>query len=273
MLDRYNRPGQFGLSGRRTHELSPFPCTSDSGRGCGRLAHCGRGGRGTVQVQRNGGPASGCTPDGVGRPRPQGTWTSSGATPMERPDDAQGRETLTDEEVARIRSEIAARNEQLLQAEARRTVAGSNVGTYNNFWWDRGARTNRTSMFVDPPDGRAGRQEQPTPRRRLVGRPPHLGAMRHARWDAECDVSSKLQQYIQVFQAPGYVALLLEQVHEARIIPLDERPPLRSSIGQWNGDSRGHWEGDSLVVVTRNLDHRVSAPSAVVDLQLAQRLR
>ncbi len=64
---------------------------------------------------------------------------------------------------------------------------------------------------------------------------------------------------VQVFQAPGYVALLLEQVHEARIIPLDDRPPLRSSIGQWNGDSRGHWEGDSLVVVTRNLDHRVSA--------------
>ena len=72
---------------------------------------------------------------------------------------------------------------------------------------------------------------------------------------------------IQVFQAPGYVAVLMEQIHETRIIPLDDRAPLRPSIGQWNGDSRGHWEGDSLVVVTRNLDDRVSAlqPWAVFD--------
>ena len=64
---------------------------------------------------------------------------------------------------------------------------------------------------------------------------------------------------MQVFQAPGYVVMLLEQVHEVRIVPLDDRPPLPENIGQWNGDSRGHWDGDSLVVVTRNLDHRVSA--------------
>ena len=64
---------------------------------------------------------------------------------------------------------------------------------------------------------------------------------------------------MQVFQAPGYVVMLLEQVHEVRIIPLDDRPPLSDNIGQWNGNSRGHWDGDSLVVETANLDHRVSA--------------
>ena len=62
-----------------------------------------------------------------------------------------------------------------------------------------------------------------------------------------------------ILQTPGYVAILLEEIHETRIIPLDDRPPLRQNIRQWMGDSRGHWDGDSLVVVTRNHDHRVSA--------------
>ncbi len=208
-----------------------------------------------------------------GDPDLQGIWTSSGATPMERPDAAQGRETLTDEEVARIRSETAARNEQLSRAQARRTVSGTNVGAYNNFWMERGARSNRTSMVVDPPDGRfppltpAGQKarnewlkapggvelDDTWEDRHIWERCVTRGGMPNAMFPRSYNNN------IQVFQAPGYVALLLEQVHEARIIPLDGRPPLRSGIGQWNGDSRGHWEGNSLVVVTRNLDHRVSA--------------
>ena len=84
---------------------------------------------------------------------------------------------------------IRSRDEQLLRAEARRTVAGGNVGSYNNFWNDKGARSNRTSMLVDPPDGRFSaanawgrdREEQPTPWRRLVGGPAHLGTVCHAR--------------------------------------------------------------------------------------------
>ena len=62
-----------------------------------------------------------------------------------------------------------------------------------------------------------------------------------------------------IVQSPGYVTILLEEIHEARIIPLDTRPPLSENIRQWNRDPRGRWEGDSLVVETRNLDHRVSA--------------
>ena len=105
-------------------------------------------------------------PTAWGDPDLQGTWASSGATPMERPDEHQGRERLSDEEVAQIRAESAARTERLLLAEARRTVAGGNVASYNNFWNDRGAPTNRTSMLVDPPDGRvsavdAGRGDRP----------------------------------------------------------------------------------------------------------------
>ena len=64
---------------------------------------------------------------------------------------------------------------------------------------------------------------------------------------------------IQIFQAPGHVAILVEQVHEVRIVPLDNRPPVSSNIGQWNGVSTGRWDGDTLVVETTNLDRRVSA--------------
>ena len=202
-----------------------------------------------------------------GDPDLQGIWTSSGATPMERPDEYQGREALTVEEVALIRRETVARDERLLLADAQRTEVGGNVGAYNNLWMERGARTNRTSMLVDPPDGRFP-PLTPAGERARTGRPRgddtwedrHIwercvtrGGMPNAMFPRSYNNN------MQVFQAPGYVVMLLEQVHEVRIIPLDGRPPLPGHIGQWNGDSRGHWDGDTLVVETRNLDHRVSA--------------
>ena len=202
-----------------------------------------------------------------GDPDLQGIWTSSGATPMERPDEYQGRETLTAEEVAEIRSESDARDQRLSLADAQRTTVGGNVGAYNNFWMDRGARTNRTSMLVDPPDGRfppltpAGKlATKSRPRgddtwedRHIWERCVTRGGMPNAMFPRAYNNN------VQIFQAPGYVVMLLEQVHELRVVPLDARPKLSPNIGQWNGDSRGHWDGDSLVVETTNLDHRVSA--------------
>ena len=197
----------------------------------------------------------------------QGIWSSSGATPMERPEQFQGRETLSDEEVAEIRQATADRDEQLLNAAAQRTQAGGSIGAYNNFWMDRGARTNRTSMLVDPPDGRfppltpegqKARISQPRgddtwEDRHIWERCVTRGGMPNAMFPRSYNNN------MQVFQTPDHVVMLLEQVHEVRVVPLDDRPPLSKDIGQWNGDSRGHWEGDTLVVVTTNLDHRVSA--------------
>ena len=212
------------------------------------------------------GGASGAPRTAWGDPDLQGIWSSSGATPMERPDEFQGRERLTDEEVARLRGEIAARNDELALAEARRTQAGGNVGAYNNFWMERGVRSNRTSMLVDPPDGRfpplteAGRYARDNqPRGDDTWEDRHIwercltrGGMPNAMFPRSYNNN------MQVFQVPGYVVMLLEQVHELRVVPLDGRPHIASSIGQWNGDSRGHWEGDTLVVETTNLDPRVS---------------
>ena len=202
-----------------------------------------------------------------GDPDLQGVWSSSGATPMERPDEYQGRATLTDEEVAAIRSETDARDQRLLAADAQRTRAGGNVGAYNNFWMERGARTNRTSMIVDPPSGRfpplteAGdRARSSRPRgddtwedRHIWERCVTRGGMPNAMFPRSYNNN------MQVFQAPGYVVMLLEQVHELRVVPLDDRPFPPPHVGQWNGISRGRFEGGTLVVETRNLDSRVSA--------------
>ena len=186
---------------------------------------------------------------------------------MERPDEYQGRATLTDEEVAAIRSETDARDQRLLAADAQRTRAGGNVGAYNNFWMERGARTNRTSMIVDPPSGRfppltpAGeRARNSRPRgddtwedRHIWERCVTRGGMPNAMFPRSYNNN------MQVFQAPGYVVMLLEQVHELRVVPLDDRPFPPPHVGQWNGISRGRFEGGTLVVETRNLDSRVSA--------------
>jgi len=209
---------------------------------------------------------------GWGDPDLQGIWTSSGATPMERPDRYEGRDTLSDEEVALIRSETTARDEQLAQADAQRTQAGGNVGAYNNFWFDRGARTNRTSMVVDPPDGRlppltpAGEHARTTrlkaPRgmergdtwedRHIWERCVTRGGMPNAMFPRSYNNN------MQVFQTPDHVVMLIEQVHEVRVVPLDGRDHPSDEIGQWNGISTGHFEGDTLVVETSNLDSRVS---------------
>ena len=208
-----------------------------------------------------------------GDPDLQGAWSSSGATPFERPDAQRGRETLTEEEVASIRARTAATDARLSQAAAQRTQAGGNVGAYNNFWMDRGRRTNRTSMVVDPPDGKlppltpagehASRTRLKAPRGMERG---HTWEDRHI-WE-RCVTRGGMpnalfprsyNNNIQLFQTPDHVVMLIEQVHEVRVIPLDGRDHPSKQIGQWNGISTGRWEGDTLVVVTSNLEPRVSA--------------
>jgi hypothetical protein len=178
---------------------------------------------------------------------------------MERPPEYAGRATLTDEEVAQLEEQAEARRD----GEPRR----GDPGTYNSFWSDRGRRSNQTSMILDPPDGRfppltpAGEAARKTRTRgadswedrHLWERCLTRGGMPNAMFPRAYNNNA------EIVQAPGYVAILLEEIHEARIIPLDGRPHLPDDVRQWNGDSRGRWEGRTLVVETRNLAGRVSA--------------
>jgi hypothetical protein len=195
------------------------------------------------------------TPDG--RPDLQGVWSFATITPLERPDNLAGKQVLTDEDVAKAEAAAA-------EARIDRAPKKGEVGAYNQFWIDRGTKvlgTRQTSLIVDPPDGKlpaytpegekrqaaltearkrnAGPEDRYLAERCIVGfnaGPPML--------------ASAYNNLVQVFQTPGHVAILNEMVHSARVIPTDGRP--HGTTSQWSGDSRGRWEGDTLVVETKN---------------------
>ena len=187
-------------------------------------------------------------------------------------------EFLTAEEAANIEQEAADRDARLWEQGARRTEAGGNVGAYNNFWMDRGLKavgTRRTSLIVDPPDGRLpplrpGTVEQvDSASEDLPGHRPVRFRVGGIGADGPEDrglgvrcllgfnsgppmIPSAYNNNMQLFQTAAYVVILNEMVHDARIVPLDRRPHLPEDVRHWMGDARGHWDGDTLVVETTN---------------------
>jgi hypothetical protein len=155
-------------------------------------------------------------------------------------------------------------------------------GTYNSFWFDRGKGLNRTSLILDPPDGRvpaytpeatqrlaAERAERATrgPADSYADLPPWTRCITRG-WNG---IGSNYSSNTQIFQSPGYVVVLQELIHEPRIFPLDRREGLPSDVKQWLGDSRARWEGDTLVVETRNFDRRSSYRGSSTALVLTER--
>ena len=200
-----------------------------------------------------------------GDPDLQGIWNHGTITPLERPSKYAGRELLTDEEVADLNEEADTRADRREGLTAQRDIDLA----YNAVWWDRGGSTGRTSLIIDPADGRlpplapsAQAYAQSAEAMRLVkvrrGHAPANGPEDMDLGD-RCLVyrpvpiiSSGYNNHVQIAQAPGYVAILQEQIHEIRLIPLDGRLHVQPKIRQWLGDSRGHWEGHTLVVETTN---------------------
>jgi hypothetical protein len=211
-----------------------------------------------------------------GKPDLQGTWDFRTITPLERPDALANKEFLTPEETARREKEVVDRNNNLDARPSERTTAGGSVdirpdgtpGFYNNFWLDYGTKTNstrRTSLIIDPPNGKLppitarAKEQVETTRKYLTEHPADswLDRSTSDRCILGFNAGPPLtpggyNQNMQLFQTQDYVALVTEMVHTARIIPLDGRPRLNQNIRQWSGDSRGHWEGDTLVVETTN---------------------
>ncbi len=215
-----------------------------------------------------------------GDPDLQGVWDYRTITPLERPGDQADKEFLTEEEAAGLEQDILERNARLLTRSSEVTSASDQVdrredgtpGFYNNFWLDRGTTavgTRRTSLVVDPPDGRLPQLTLEAQRGADSAEAQRIAEVRRGARPAQSwtdlDAGDRCIQHakagppisvggynnnVQVFQAPGYVALLNEQNHDVRIIPLDGRPHVGSQISQWMGDSRGRWEGETLVVET-----------------------
>jgi hypothetical protein len=232
------------------------------------------------------------TPDG--QPDLQGTWNYATITPLERPRELAGKQVLTDEEAANFEVEQNRReNRDLIDpAKGGSVYPPGGVVPYNEFWYDRGTKViaaKRTSLIVDPSDGRIPPLTPEGQRREgafAAGqRESQLG---HPRADSFEDRSltercilgfnagppmlpSAYNNNVQLLQTPGYVVILNEMIHDARIIPLDGRPHLRQHIRQWMGDSRGRWEGHTLVVDTANFSRETSFRGSSANMHLVER--
>jgi hypothetical protein len=230
-----------------------------------------------------------------GQPDLQGVWISKSATPLERPDALAGRPFLTEQEV----QEFQARADRLLRDPAADFAGGdtlflgvlANPEHFKNPNATGGSDgmverriENRTSLIVDPPDGKI---PQYTPEGRQRNAAAVAAALRSDPGGPE-DLSNARRcltygvprlgnngtgpySYSEVLQTSGYVILNLEFYHEARIIPLDDRPHLPASIRQIDGDSRGRWEGNTLVVDTTNFSPKSMFLGSAENLHLIER--
>ena len=228
-----------------------------------------------------------------GAPDLNGVWDFRTLTPFERPEELADQATWTEEEAAAFEAD------RLAFFEIRDDQEPDDiVGNYNQFWFDPGdavSATNQTSLVVDPPNGRvpplnaAAAAKRTEMERAREGTNRHvptyggfvedLGAGGHA---VRCILGFNsgppmtpggYNQNVQIVQTPDHVVLLNEMVHSSRVVPLDGRPHVSEDLRQWMGDSRGRWEGDTLVVETRNFLRETSFRAGVTtaDLHLIER--
>ncbi len=223
-----------------------------------------------------------------GKPDLQGVWDFRTLTPLQRPESRGDQAVLTAEEVAELDSQSAAREAAAFAPSEVRDEplpVGGNVGAYNSYWVDQGASVvdgHRTSLIVDPPDGRLPAL-QPGIEMATLSLGEDLPGTRPVRvraagigadsWEdrglaERCllgfnsgppIVPAGYNQNIQIFQTADHVVILHEMVHDARIVPLDGRGHLPAGVRQWMGDSRGHWDGDTLVVESRNFSAKTAS--------------
>jgi hypothetical protein len=205
------------------------------------------------------------TPDG--QPDLQGIWTNATVTPFQRPTQLSSKQVFTAEEAAAFEKQrIQQGNADLIEGE--RGASDLARRAYNNFWVDRGThvtKTMRTSLVLDPPDGKVppftpeAQKRYDASRAQLAQHPADGPEDRYL--TERCILfgaagppmlPEPYNNNYQIVQSRGFVAIAVEMNHETRIIPLDGSSHLPSQIRQWTGDARGHWEGDTLVVDTTN---------------------
>ena len=208
-----------------------------------------------------------------GHPNLQGTWTNTTTTPLQRPIELGEKALLSDEERAALDEERSQTEKHACATELvvlQREPPPTSTGSYNSFWLEQGTRTNQTSLIVDPPDGRLPvvtlRAQQRADRLVSVRESPSYPQTWREPSVFERCITRGLPATMmpgfynhnyQILQTPHYVVINAEMIHDTRIIPLDGRPHLPGHLRQWMGDSRGHWEGDTLVVETTNFTDKV----------------
>jgi len=221
-----------------------------------------------------------------GAPDLQGVWDFRTITPLERPENLGDKAFLTQEEAAQREQSAVDRATRLWDREARRTEAGGNVGGYNNFWMDQGTNvigTRRTSLIIDPPNGRLPEVTETGRARAAANRGSFSSDLPASYTDLSNSdrclmgfnagppiTPAAYNQNVQLFQTPDHLVMLTEMVHTVRVIPLDGTPPLVEGLRQLSGDSRGHWEGKTLVVETANFEARRDWRGSTEDMRLVE---
>jgi len=230
-----------------------------------------------------------------GQPDLQGVWAYATITPMERPKELGSKDTFSDQEAAEWeKTTLANRDNDRRDDDPSRTRPVVNGGlatadvarAYNQFWWDYGTKvvgTKRTSLIVDPPDGRIPAltpeaqkkvAERLDASERAAAGPEDRGlSERCINWGTAGPPMrpGAYNNNFQMIQSRDHVVIFNEMIHDARIIPLDGRPHLPQNIRQWMGDSRAHFEGNTLVVETTNFTNKSSFNGSDENLRLTER--
>ena len=229
-----------------------------------------------------------------GHPDIQGIWGNNSVTPLERPESLADRETLTDEELARVQATAedlfaqdagdAAFGDQFFNvavsgAESFTSTDGG-TGNYNQFWLVEREFDNRTSLIVDPPNGRLPAS---THAATLAAETARARRDVPAAWTVDRGLSERCitfglpnllagyNSYYQILQTADHVVIEQELIHTTRIIPIDNRAHVHDNIQLWHGNSVGRWEGDTLVVETKNFSPQSDFRGAKEHLHLTER--
>jgi hypothetical protein len=224
----------------------------------------------------------------------QGLWDFSTITPLERPAALADKPVLTEAEARAFEeAENRRQNRDLIDpAKGGVQYPPGGVVPYNEFWYERGSNvveTRRTSLIIDPPDGRLPRftpeAQQRIDAQDAAARETQLGRTRADTWEdrplqERCIVGlnegppmtpGAYNNHVQILQTRGYVVLMTEMIHSARVVPLDSRPHLSGTLPQWRGSSRGRWEGRTLVIETRNFRGQTNVRGSSANMHLIER--
>jgi hypothetical protein len=234
------------------------------------------------------------TPDG--HPDFQGVWENDIATPLQRPKEVADRPVLTDAEVEKMRQkakELFTGKADAVFFDGFYPAVLANVlglrqgfkstdgetGDYGSEWNDERTWENRTSLITDPPDGREPAVTQRAIDDRTTAR---MAAQRSAGAEdrplgdrcityGSPQLTAGYQSFYQIVEAPNAVMIMTEMFHDARVVNMDSRPHPSAAVQQWLGDSRGHWEGDTLVVDTTNYRPRAFQNMSSEKLHITER--
>jgi len=231
-----------------------------------------------------------------GQPDMQGVWANNNMTPLERPRQFGNRATMSDQELADLKAKVKTLLDggdafffdelvlAALEGKEKFKSSDTQTGNYDQSWLSERVFDNRTSLIIDPSDGRipptvpgfaerARARAAAAPRRGPADRAQDLGLSTRCVHFGTPNLMAGYQSYFSLTQSPDTVVLRTEMIHDSRVIPLDGRPHVSKAITMYHGDSTGHWEGDTLVVDTTNFSPDTSFRGSTTGFHLIEKFR